>query len=80
MWTERTHRPFLSKQSFKRIKGSQDGVPPQSEKPSTTTPTIRIMLNGLWIDALLDTGSTITIINEEVLFTIIHEERPMKYK
>lgn len=73
MWKTRSRWSRLSKSSFKRIKGPYDGVSPQSGKPSPPTPSIKIRTNGLYVDALVDTGSAITIISEDILKKIRHE-------
>lgn len=64
VWRTRTHRTILPKTTFKRIKESPDGVSPIPTKPS---PVIRVEVNGHEIEALVDTGSTITLINGNLL-------------
>ena len=51
-----------------------DGVPPKSQNPSTTALGIKVRVNGNWINALVDTGSSITIINENFLNKLQHKK------
>jgi putative transposase len=44
----------------------------EEKNPSTKSPIIKIKINGIWIKALVDTGSAITIINENKLQKLQH--------
>src|ERR1700722_12363050 len=74
LWKSRSYCSFLPKPSFKRLRRSPDGVSSKQQNPSTTSPVIRVRVNGVWIKVLVDTGSTVTIINENFLKKLRHRK------
>jgi len=75
----------LSSTSFFRIKGSEDGDDPCGATKSSCATTfnpifVKIICNNTPQDALIDTGSAITIIHKDLLNNIPHEKFIQKTK
>ena len=72
-----TLSPRLSKPTAFLLTGTHDGgVPSQSEKPSVSTGPIyiKVQANEQPVEAIVDTGSAITIIHQEYLKKIHHKK------
>ena len=79
MWTGGTH-PTKLLQSFKRVVGTvTDGTVSQFKKIPSTPLIVTLQVNGKSIDAMIDTGSSTTIITRTLLYKLIHRPR-IKYK
>ena len=77
MWTSRSSSKRLSTQSFFRVRGSNDGDDPCGAAKSSTeiifSPIfVKILCNNTPQEALIDTGSSITIIHKQLLDKIPH--------
>ena len=85
MWTIGSSTSQLSNTLFFRVKGSDDGDDPCGATKSSTTTTfspvfVKVLCNNTPQEALIDTGSTITIIHEHLLNKIPHKNFLQKTK
>ena len=86
MWTIQSSVTWLSSTSFFRIRRSEDGDDPcgvqkSSNEPTTFTPIfVKILCKDIPQDALIDTGSAITIIHKCLLNKIPHKKFIRKEK
>ena len=79
MWTSGTYSTKLF-QSFKRVIGTvTDGTVSQFQKIPSTPLIVTLQVNGKSIDAMIDTGSSTTIISRTLLYKLIHRPR-IKFK
>lgn len=75
MWTCGSYSTKLS-QSFKRvIETVTDGTVSQFQKIPSTPLLVNLQVNGKSIDAMIDTGSSTTIISRTLLYKLIHRPR-----
>lgn len=77
MWTTKSSNTGLSKTSFFRIRGSDDGDDPCGATKSSINNVynpifVKILCNNTPQEALIDTGSAITIIHKDLLDNIEH--------
>ena len=77
MWTIKSSNTWLSSTSFFRLKGSDDGDDPCKATKSSTNNVfnpifVKIRCNNTPQEALIDTGSAITIIHKDLLNNIQH--------
>ena len=85
MWTIKSSNTRLPRTAFFRIEGSNDGSDPCGvTNPSTATSFtpifVKVLCNNTPQEALIDTGSAITIIHESLLNKIPHKKIMPKTK